>query len=184
MLAFVIDFLGFLISAEYKGLEWIRWIYILEGTGMNAESNGTNPTNAIRFWTSQCCIIQLKTEGFWPTATTSVREGVHGHLAHRKFHMFPKKKTESQQIFIISGDISPKSRTSGIGLTLICQWPRRTEGIDTSMKHFTVGRAEKTVSVREAELEPLGFASRTQKWEQNSTETSLCVCVCVCVCCA
>jgi hypothetical protein len=34
-----------------------------------------------------------------------------------------------------------------------------TEGIDTSMKHFTVGRAEKTVSVRGAELEPLGARS-------------------------
>lgn len=57
---------------------------------MNAESNGTNPTNAIRLNLS---VLHHPAENrrFWPTATTSVREGVHGHLAHRKFHMFPKK---------------------------------------------------------------------------------------------
>ena len=33
------------------------------------------------------------------------------------------------------------------------QFEKESMGIDTSMKHFTVGRAEKTVSVREAELE-------------------------------
>ena len=45
---------------------------------------------------------------FWPTATTSVREGVNGHLArHVKLHI----SAESHQIFIISGDFAPKSRT-------------------------------------------------------------------------
>lgn len=86
---------------------------------MNAESNGTNPTNAIRLNLS---VLHHPAENrrFWPTATTSVREGVHGHLARRKFHMFDIS-SESHQIFIITGDISPKSRTSGIGPTLICQ---------------------------------------------------------------
>ena len=38
-----------------------------------------------------------------------------------------------------------------------------SEGIDTSMKHFTVGRAEKTVSVRGAELEFLGDRWRSSR---------------------
>eukprot|EP00913_Durusdinium_trenchii_P017587 g16528.t1 len=40
------------------------------------------------------------------------------------------------------------------------QFEKESMGIDTSMKHFTVGRAEKTVSVRGAELETSFLQSR------------------------
>ena len=141
--------------------------------------NLMGPTRQMQsVWTSQCCIIQLKTEGFGRLPPHQFEKESMDTWLTGSFICFKKKKTESQQIFIISGDISPKSRTSGIGLTLICQWPRRTRAL---IRPWSISRWAGLR--RQCQFERLNWSRLVSlagpRNESRIVPKLRCVCVCV-----